>query len=329
MIKIPQGQLIFVISILVLFILVPFVPAAPAKIIDRVVATINEEIITLSELQEAVELLVHQMGKSQRQAPNSWEDQALRRRVLEELIDKKLIEDYAREKGIGASQEEVDRAIQDVAGRAHISVDQLKDTLKKDGLSFDEYQGQIQDQIVKAKMIHHEISAKIDIKDDTIEGYYVDHPEEFRTKPGAILRHILLNLPQKPSRQITEETKEKAYRILQEIHDGMPFEEAARRYSQEATAARGGLLGFFKKGDLSPEMEASVETLDEGKVSEPILSQRGIHLIKVEEKTSGEVRPLDKVRDLIREKLYDEAAERQFEEWRKKLRKNAYIEILL
>ncbi len=327
--SIAPRRFIFVLSILALSALVSFISTASAEIVDRVVATINDEIITLSELSESVEILMHQMGKGKTPAANSWEDQAVKRRVLEELIDKKLMEDYAKKKGISASQEEINRAIQDVAGRAHISVEQLKETLQKDGLSFNEYQSQIRDQIVKAKMIHHEISAKIDIKDDLIEGYYVDHPEEFRTKPGAILRHILLALPKNPSPEIIEKTKEEAYRILQEIHDGLPFEEAAKRYSQEATAARGGWLGFFKKGSLSPEMEAAVETIEEGKVGEPIQSPLGIHLIKIEEKTTGALRPLDKVRDLIREKFYDEAAERQFEEWRKKLRKNAYIEVLL
>jgi len=300
-----------------------------AEIIDSVVASVNEEIITQSELQEAMELLMHQMGSDQKQMPGKWELDAFKRRVLEELIDKKLIEDYARKMGIEATGEELDRALQDVAARAHISVEELKDALQKDGIRFEEYQDQIRDQIVKAKMIHREIRTQIDIKEEDIEGYYLDHPEEFRTKPGVVLRHILLLLPKSQTPESIVATKEEAKKIRNEIIAGLPFEEAAKRYSKEATAARGGWLGFFKKGSLSPEMEATVETLKEGEVSQPVQSQLGVHLIKLEEKTTNNIRPLDKVREPIREKLYEEAAERQFEEWRKKLRKSAYIEVLL
>jgi len=231
--------------------------------------------------------------------------------------------------GIEASEQELNRALQDVAARAHITADELKEALQKDGIRYEEYQDQLRDQIVKAKMIHREIRTQVDIKEEDIEGYYLDHPEEFRTKPGVVLRHILLPLPKIPTPDSIEKTKKEATKILDEILAGLPFEEAATRYSKEATAAKGGWLGFFKKGTLSPEMEATVETLEEGQISLPVQSQLGIHLIKLEEKTANDIRPLEKVREPIREKLYEEAAERQFEEWRKKLRKSAYIEVLL
>ena len=109
----------------------------------------------------------------------------------------------------------------------------------------------------------------------------------------------------------------------------MSFEEAAAKYSKDATASQGGWLGFFRKGSLSPEMEAGILHLQEGEISEPVRTALGIHLLKIEERTNGGIRPLDKVRSSIQEKLYEEAAERQFEDWRKELRKNAHIEVFL
>jgi peptidyl-prolyl cis-trans isomerase SurA len=117
--------------------------------------------------------------------------------------------------------------------------------------------------------------------------------------------------------------------VRQEILEGMPFADAARQYSKDATASRGGWLGFFRTGSLSPEMETGIENLDEGELSAPVRTALGIHLLMIEERTTGEIRPLEKVQNGIREKLFEEAAERQFEEWRKDLRKNAHIELFL
>jgi len=300
------------------------------RTVDRVVATVNDELLTQSELQEAVELFVHQIGQTQQRPPTDHEMKALERRVLEDMIDKKLLEEHAREAGITASEEDVDRAVDDVLARANLTRDQLQLALTRDGIREEEYRDQIRNQIVKAKLIHQEIRNRIDIKEEDVEGYYLDHPEQFRTEEGVVLRHVLLTLPPGAGPAQEEAVLQEARRIRQEILAGKPFEEAAMVYSQDkASDAQGGWLGFFGKGALSPEMEAVVWKLQEGEVSEPVRSAQGVHVILLVEKTSGDVRPLDKVRDTIREKLYEESAERQFEQWRKELRKDAHIEVFL
>ena len=274
---------------------------ASAEILDRVVATINDRAIMQSELQEALELYEHQMGQ----------------------------QSFAVKAGIEASDEEINRAIEEVLSRAHISEDELREALQLDNLSYEEYRDQIRDQLVKAKMIQREIRSRINITDKQIEEYYLDHPDEFRAEEGVVLRHILFPLPYPPAPEVVDATVKEASRVRQEILEGKPFPEAARQYSNDPTAGQGGWLGFFRKGSLSPEMEAGIVDLEEGEVSEPVQTALGIHLLKVEERTTGDIRPLEKVRSSIQEKLYEEAAERQFEEWRKELRKNAHLEVFL
>ncbi len=300
-----------------------------AEVLDRLAAMIDEEIITYSELSEAVDIYLHQMGKMEKHDPTGWEKQALERKVLEELIDKKLMDNYAKAQGIEAAEDEITSAIDDVIARAAITPDQLEEALKRDGLRYEEYRDQIRDQIVKAKMIHREIRARIKVKDEEIEGYYLDHPEEFRSDEGVVISHIILALPQNPSPGVLEETKKEANRIRREIDSGLAFEEAAAKYSQDASALQGGKLGFFRREALSTEIGRAVSTLEAGQTSGPVHSPIGIHLIKLDDITTGGIRPLEKVRDIIQENLYEEAAERQFEEWRKELRKNAYIKVLL
>ncbi len=302
---------------------------ASAVIIDRVVATVNNRAILASELREAVEMYQHQVGQNMPQMISDRDKTALRRRVLEDLIDKNLIQAYAEKAGIEASDEEIDRAIQEVMTRAHITEKELREALKADDLNYDEYRGQIRDQLVKAKMIQREIRSRINITDKQIEDYYLDHPDEFRSKQGVVLRHILFPLPQSPTPEQVETAMQEARKVRQEILDGKPFAEAARQYSRDTTAAQGGWLGFFRKGSLSPPMEAGIAGLKEGEVSEPVRTPLGIHLLEVDERTTGDIRPLEKVRKSIQQKLYEEAAERQFENWRKELRKKAHIEVFL
>jgi peptidyl-prolyl cis-trans isomerase SurA len=304
-------------------------PGALSRTLDRVVATVDEEVITQSELQEAVELFLHQIGQAQERPPSDPERKALERRVLEDMIDKKLLEEHAKEAGVKATEEEIDRAVEDVLSRAGLTQDQLEEALKRDGIPKEEYRDQIRNQIVKAKVIHQEVRNRVDIKDADVEGYYLDHKEQFRTEEGVELRHILLPIPKNPQPGDEEGVYREALRIRGELLAGMKFEDAAAKYSKDASASQGGWLGFFGKGAMSPEMEKFVWGLKQGEVSEPVRSAQGFHLVRVEERTTGEVRPLDKVRDQIREKLYEESAEREFEEWRKELRKNAHIEVFL
>ena len=302
---------------------------ASAEILDRVVATINDRAIMQSELQEAFEIYQHQSGQQTPGMMSERDSAALQRRVLEDLIDKSLIEGFAVKTGIQASEGEIDRAIDEVLARAHISEDELREALKNDDLDYAEYRDQIRDQLIKAKMIQREIRARINITDKQIEEYYLDHPDEFRAEEGVVLRHILFPLPFPPAPEDLDAAVKEATRVRQEILDGKPFPEAAMQYSNDSTAGQGGWLGFFRKGSLSPEMEGGIVDLEEGEVSEPVQTGLGIHLLKVDERTTGDIRPLEKVRSSIQEKLYEEAAERQFEEWRKELRKNAHIEVFL
>jgi peptidyl-prolyl cis-trans isomerase SurA len=312
-----------------LLALVVFTLPVSAEIIDRVVATVNDGTITSSDLEEAVDLFEHQMGQANQQPFSPQDRKGIERRVLEDLIDKALIEGFAKKTGIEVSEEEIDRAIEEVLTRAHISEAELREALKKDGLEYTEYRNQIRDQIIKAKMVQREIRARVNIKEEQIEEYYLDHPDEFRAEEGVVLLHILFPLPKEPSPELVASTFAEAERVREEIIGGMPFADAARQYSKDATASRGGWLGFFRTGSLSPEMENGIEDLDEGDISEPVRTPLGIHLLMIEERTSGDIRPLEKVENGIREKLFEEAAERQFEEWRKELRKNAHIEVFL
>jgi len=323
----PAGIRVLVLAtILFLFI----TSSLRAEIVDRVVASVNNEVITLSELQEAVSLYRLQLGNQPKAQESITEEKGFQRRVLEELVNKKLVDGFAVKSGIQASEEEVDQAVQEVLSRNKLTKGNLEDALKQDGLSYNEYRKQIHDQIVKVKLINREVRPNINISDDAVREYYLNHPEQFQTEPGVVIRHILFLLPPKADEKTVQDMEKKARQVKEEILKGRPFEEAAQRYSQDlATAPQGGALGFFRMKDLIPQFKAVVTQLQEGEVSDPIRTASGLHLMKLDERTSGNQRPFDKVKEEIRSRLFEDRGERYFQDWIKDLRKNAYIEILL
>jgi peptidyl-prolyl cis-trans isomerase SurA len=300
-----------------------------AETMDRVVAVVNNTAITLSELNEAVSVFQLKL-ESIPKGPDATKDEGFQRKVLEELINKQIVDDFAAKSGIQASDQEVDRAVQDVLSRNRLTKDGLESALKQEGLSYDEYRKQLREQIVKMKLINQQIRPNVNVTEDAVREYYLNHPEKFQTTPGAVLKHILFRLPRSPDEKAVQEVTRKAQRVREEILKGKPFEEAAQQYSQDAaTAGQGGGLGFFRMGDLIPEFKTGISGLKETEVSEPIRTAAGIHLIKLEERTTGNLRPFEKVKDDIHAHLFEDQGERYFQDWIKELRKNAYIEILL
>jgi peptidyl-prolyl cis-trans isomerase D len=159
-----------------------------------------------------------------------------------------------------------------------------------------------------------DIQKTMSVSDEEALAYFQNHPKEF-TQPERIrARHILLRVPPEASNEAREEIRQKAEAILSKIKAGEDFAKLAQQESQdEASAPKGGDLGFFSRGTLNPALEAAAFKLDVGKVSDPILTPQGYDLIKVEEKTPETEPDFNKVKDEIVQKLLEEKARKRVE----------------
>ena len=293
-----------------------------ADVVDRVVAKVNDEVITLYELEQAEESLVRQMGE---EVPAGRKAE-VRRKMLDQLITKKLIDNQARSLGIAATDTDVDNALNDVLSRGGITEEGLHKSLASQGISYEEYRKDLRDQIEKARLISMEIQSKIDLSEERLKNYYYEHIDDYTGRAGVRIGLIFLRRGDYGTKG---SLKARAEELQLRLDTGEPFEELAALFSEGPAAANGGDLGFIESGSLSPLIAEAIAPLSEGEVSAPVASAAGTHFIKLVERSDGEKRSFEKVRDQIHEILYNQEAEKRFNRWIQELKKKAFIEILL
>ncbi|MCP4716932.1 MAG: hypothetical protein GY868_17545 [Deltaproteobacteria bacterium] len=298
--------------------------AAENVLIDRIVAIVNGEIITYSELQRFKAL--SSMG-----APEQARGAAAERKLLDQLIEKKIIVQAAEEAGVEVDKHDVDRAIEGIIERNKISLAMLADNLKLEGLTLPEYRALMKEEIIQSKVINREVQSRVNITDKDVEAFYEANikPDE---KPGARVRlqQIVLFLPKDAPADQAALLEKNAREIREKIVAGEDFSRLAATYSQDQSASMGGDLGYFHKGEMLPEIEQVAFSLKTGEVSQVVRTQAGFHLIKILDKDMNVAdRSWQDHENDISRVLYGKKYEQQFQEWILGLKQKAYIDIKL
>jgi peptidyl-prolyl cis-trans isomerase SurA len=303
--------------------------AGAEEVIDRIVAVVNNEVITLSDLNKTTALMF--AGVNKQQAFTEDQRVEIERKALEQLIEKKLIEQKAREFDLKVNNKEVNRAVEDVLKKNNISLVQLKEILKKDGSNFAEYQKMLRSEILQSKVIGREIRSKVNVTEKDIQEYSEKNVHT-KEKPGEKVRiqqiffAILPNTTPKQVDKLTKQLEE----IRAKIVGGEDFGQMAVKYSQDPSAKEGGDLGYFGRGELLPEIENVAFSLQAGEVSQITRTPAGLHLIKVVDKKGADgEKEVKASRDEIEESIYQQQVDALFLKWMEDLKKKAYIKTYL
>lgn len=289
--------------------------AAPA-VADRLVAVVNEELITASEVEaarqaSAVDLLsdVLPAGLRPAELPAVAD-------MLEALIDQRLLLQEARALGLSATEQEAASAVAAVAEQRRLppSPSPSPEVLHR-----------LQDQLTIAKLVNREVRSKILISSGDIDAYYRDHPDLFTQPPRVRISQIFLKAPEGSADIPARRTQ--AERLRAELSGGAAFGELARANSNGGEAVKGGDLGYFHRGDLLPALDREIEALAEGDISPVVQTPLGFHIVKVSEKQSGRLKPLEDVKTEIEELVYREQTDALYRQWLRQLRHRAHIDI--
>lgn len=299
------------------------------EIVDRIVAVVNDEIITMSDLNQAIEPYRKKIEETSREPERGKVLADARATLLRTLIDASLIEQEAKKNGISVKDEEVTAAINDILKRRNISAEDFVRGLAGEGLSFESYKKDVKKKMVRMRLIRRAIKSRIIVTDKEIGEYYSSHRQDYEGKEAVRIKQILLIFPKGAG----EETKEKLGKDMENIHErlknGEPFDMLAANYSQGPAAAAGSDLGFIEKGMMLPEVENAAFNLGIDEISGAIRSAVGFHIIKVVDKRGAGLKPIETVREEIQAKMEEQKMEKKFEEWLESLRKKSYIEIKL
>jgi len=300
-----------------------------STVVDRIVAVVNDDIITLSELENTFHPYQKRIDGAYRGGDKDKVIAEGRVMILNRMIDNRLIEQLSRKTGIVVKDDEIMETIKDLLRRRNISMEAYTKTLEREGSSLEAYRQDMKDQMIRMRLLRRELKTKILVSDDEIGENYVKNRNEYEGKEAVRIKQILLPLPQNADRTVTARLKADAEMIHKRLIDGESFDLLAAQFSQGPSAATGGDVGFLEKGTMLPEVDAAAFRLAKDETSEIIFSPVGLHIIKVLDKRGAGIKPIGIVREEIKAKLEEEKMEKSYEGWIVDLRKRSHIEIRL
>ncbi len=296
---------------------------------DRIVAVVNDEVITLSELDGAFAPYQERLGATYKGAERDKALTESRLNILNRMIDDVLMEQQSRKAGIVIRDEDVNNAIDDLLKRRNLSRDELRKALEREGITLEAYRKGMRDQLVRVRLVQREIKSKVAISDEEIGGYYRKHRADYEGKEAVRIKQILLLLPKNASPAAREKLRADAETIHRRLLGGEPFDLISANHSQGPAANAGGDIGYIEKGMILPEVESVAFSLPLDQISAVIESPVGFHIIRVIDRRGAGIKSIESVREEIREKLDMEKVEKKFEEWLTALRAKSHIEIKL
>jgi len=305
----------------------PVAPAPRGRITNAIAAIVNDEVVTLNEINRESQSFIREAEKK---APlDDIARSQFRRSALERVVEKKLVEQKIKELNIKVTDEEIRQAIEDVKKQNNMSSQEaLVAALAAQGLSFDQYRAQLQEQLEKLKLVSMEVRAKIHVSETEMREFYDTNRSKYTEDESFRARHIFFKTNEKSGAEEIKRSMTNALTVLAEAKSGKDFVELAKTYSEDPAARKdGGDLGIFKKGDMQPELETAIITMKPGEVSELVYTPAGLHIIKLEERISGKLKPFEGLKASIEEAIYSKKSEERFSQWAKELRAKASIEI--
>jgi peptidyl-prolyl cis-trans isomerase SurA len=299
-------------------------PAQTSVLLDRVVAVVNQEIITWSDLYKAMD---SEAAPELKQLKDDERNRVFRENeavFLERLIDARLQLQEAARLGIGVSDQELREAVDNIKKKYSMTEDDFIESLKKEGYSFAEYRRRLREQIIINKIVNTQINNKIIITEEELSRFIAENRELLEDSERYRIRQILLK---KKKDMESSRLEEQAAELVSRLEQGESFSELAKQYSEAPSAASGGDLGFLKKSYLSSQFIDVLSRLIPGDVSKPFWADGALHIIKLESKTSAKNR--DEIKGEARGLMQEMAFNGKYSAWIKSLREKSFIEVRL
>ena len=304
-------------------------PAAGEEIVDRIVAVVNDDIITLVALEKAFAPYKEQIvnrGLSPDDEMRAMFD--TREKVLDQLIGEKLTDQEIQRLKLTVSENEIDEAIEHIKRINYLTDETLREALQRDGMSMADYRKEIKNQILRPRLINYEVKSKIIITNEDIEEYYKKHLEKYGGVAQYHLRTILITTNDRMTADEISDAKKRMEDVYNRLKQGTPFVELADEFSDPSLSSNGGNLGLFKIDDLSPLYRDAVSGLASGEFTPVLETPNGYQILYVDEIVQSSGKSLKDATEEISETLYNQVVNEKFNAWLEGLRKKSDIRII-
>jgi peptidyl-prolyl cis-trans isomerase SurA len=305
----------------------PFTSALAApEMVDRVVAVINSEVVTDSDVRSFSKKIDNKsmiddlllFGQSAASLKGNRKSQ------LDYLINERILSSEIKRLNLSVTIERVEQEIRDIAKRNGASRADLLAAIKAQGMNTSDYQDFIKTRIERQSLIEQEISSKIRVSDEDVSAQFIrQNPQASGGIYEYTLAHILFN----PKKGGAAASKERAEAVLKRLRAGENFDSLAEQNSEDPNFANGGALGTFKAGEFSKEMEAAVQSLGLGDISQVVQTKAGLHILKVTGKNLIADPRFEKAKEKIRAELFEASFQKHFKNWLEAKKEESFVRI--
>lgn len=301
------------------------------KVVEEIVARVNNEIITRSELERSKAGAADEAKQDcqDRCTPEQLKQLTDDRRAnaLRDLIDQSLLVQRGKDMGLSV-EPDVIKALDQIRIENKLdSMEALEKAVTASGTDWEDFKNNIRDGILTKKVISEEVGSHISsFTTEEIQKYYDAHKQDFVRPEEVALRSIEINTAGKSDAEIAE-LKKKADTAHKRVEDGEDFGEIAKRYSDGSTAKQGGYLGVYKRGELSKQLEDVAFKLKRNDITDVLETKQGFLILQVLEHYQEGVQPLSIVENEVRDKLYSQKMEPALRDYLKTLREESYVVI--
>lgn len=309
---------------------------AYTDVIDRVVAIVNDDVITLSEVNIEGKALLKKIAENVSSSERSEALKQARQKIIEKLIDKKIMHQEAEKANISVTEEDVDLAYQSILDRNRITKEIFQEQLAAMDMDPEQYREELKTQVLSSKLVNFEIRSKVIIPEDKIIDYYDTHYTERVGEGGFYLLQIGIGWDEKAPKESgiptsREIAQERAEQVRNMAIKGNDFRELAKQHSNLPSSVDGGDIGVLKGEDMSSLMFETISKTKAGGISPIIETSSVFQFFKILSSQEGQIVtkvPYNKVKDEIHEILYQEEMESRYEKWLQEIKNKAYIKIL-
>jgi len=303
-------------------------PPLCEAVVDRVVAVVNKEIITFSEIEKRMPPTEEGTGSRDR-LEKQERMQALCRKVLDRLIEEKLIDQEAKKSGIKISSKDVEAALEEIKRKNSATQEDLERALAVEGLTVETYKKQLEKSLQRQKLLN--LSVKIEEKpgERQLREFYQKNVGRYRTNETYRPAQILCAIRRGAAPEEVRDVRKRCQSVLDRIRKGEDFGEMALLYSEDSSNKDRGDLGYFRKGELLPVFEKEALRLKVGEVGGIIRTDFGFHIIKLLDRKGMDPLPFEEVLERVKADYYEDEIEKAFKQFLSTLKEKAIIEIKL
>jgi peptidyl-prolyl cis-trans isomerase SurA len=305
------------------------VQADEAAVVDRIVAVVNDEIITLFDLNKTLRPYAKNIDALNYTPEKKRETLfKLRTDLLNNLIDQKLADQQIKKNNIKVSNKEIDMAIERIKEMRSYTEEDLRAGLAQQGLTMEEYRENLKQQLLRSNLVNREVKSKIVVTNEEIEEYYNAHLDKYAGKTKYHIWNIAIRFSDYADADEKQRAADKMEVVLTRLKQGQSFKSLANETPNAPGMPEGADLGLYQLDELSADLQDVVRNMKAGEYSSILNSPNGYQLIYIEEVLTTDPKAISKAKNEIQDILYNEAVNNRYNTWLSELRKRSHIKII-